>query len=125
LSAHYPPQATTKRRESGHRKTLSRYRFDRRTRTARRAKELAESYCDRLGDDASDPLLSAAIVRAAEPRAVAEHLRARAMQGAPVSADDVVRMERLAKSGVFEAICPQASTRVYWTPVGHRRRAFR
>jgi hypothetical protein len=74
----------------------SRHRLDRRVRPARNVLKLIELYSARLGKDASDPLLQAAIVRAAELRAVAEDLRSQVLRGESVSADDLVRCERLA-----------------------------
>jgi hypothetical protein len=71
-----------------------RHVFDRRTRVGRRAVELAKAFCQTLGVDASDLALAAAIRRAAEVTALAEHLRARALRGEDVSPDDVLRMSR-------------------------------
>jgi hypothetical protein len=67
----------------------------------RRSKQLADIYRQRLGEEvARDALLAAAVIRAAELTAYAESLRQAALRGQPISADDVVRAERLASAAV-------------------------
>jgi hypothetical protein len=73
-----------------------RHAFDRRTRMGRRAVQLVATFSQRLGADADDPVMSAAIRRCAETVALSESLRARALRGEPVSADDVLRITRTA-----------------------------
>jgi hypothetical protein len=76
---------------------LPRHNFDRRTRDGRRVKELVAIYTKRLAEAALDPLVKKNIVRCAELTALAESLRAKALQGENVS-DDLVRVERLAST---------------------------
>jgi hypothetical protein len=70
--------------------------FDRRLRLGRRVSEFERVFISIIGDAAKDnPILRAAIRRAAELKALAESLRSRALRGDDVSADDIVRVERL------------------------------
>ena len=76
-----------------------RHVFDRRTRVGRRAVALANAFRQKLDVDASDPVMAAAITRAAEVTALAEHLRARALRGDPTaSVDDALRLSRTAEA---------------------------
>jgi hypothetical protein len=50
----------------------------------------------RIGPDAYDPVMAAAIARAAETVALSENLRARMLRGEAVSPDDVLRTTRAA-----------------------------
>ena len=70
--------------------------FDKRTLLGRRAVELVSVFRERLGSDATDPVLDAAIRRAAETTALSESLRARMLRGENVSPDDVLRTTRAA-----------------------------
>jgi hypothetical protein len=70
--------------------------FDKRYVLGRRVKELTAHFCERIGPDADDPILSTAIRRAAETVALSESLRARALRGEDVSPDDVLRTTRAA-----------------------------
>jgi hypothetical protein len=70
--------------------------IDKRFALGRRVKQLTAIFRARLGADAADPVLDAAVRRAAEIAALAEHLRARALRGEDVSPDDVLRMTRSA-----------------------------
>jgi hypothetical protein len=85
-------------RPSKRRRRRATVRFDRRSRTGKRATELERLYVGLIGDAAiNDPLIVNAIRRAAEIRAIAESLRARLLRADPaVSPDDLVRCERLA-----------------------------
>jgi hypothetical protein len=78
------------------RKKLPRHTYDRRSRLARRISTLAKTYRARLGEAASDPVIAAAIARAAETVALSEDMRARMLRGEAVSPDDVLRMTRTA-----------------------------
>src|SRR5262245_59168997 len=82
-----------KRRRSKRR--LPRHAFDRRSRVGRRAKVLARLYRERLGPDASDPLLAIQIEKTASLVALSEIVTAKAIAGADIAADDVVRLNRL------------------------------
>jgi hypothetical protein len=85
----------TRRRKRG--KKLPAHAFDRRTRTGRRAVQLAATFSQRLGDDAGDPILQVQVERAARLVAFSEHLSARALRADPaISPDDVVRASRAA-----------------------------
>jgi hypothetical protein len=68
--------------------------FDRRTRTGRRVQELVDIFRAQLGAEADHPLTMTAIRRAAEVTAMSEDMRARALRGDAVSADDALRMSR-------------------------------
>jgi hypothetical protein len=73
--------------------------YDRRFAVGRRIKELTLTFRERLGLDEADhdPLLLAAIERAAQLQALAEQAAARALRADPkVAYDDVVRLSRLA-----------------------------
>jgi hypothetical protein len=74
---------------------LPRHAFDRRSRPGRRAKLLAQLYRERLKADAADPLLAIQIVKTANLVALSEDLTARAISGADIPADDIVRLNRL------------------------------
>src|SRR5437899_1979727 len=78
-------------------KRRARVQIDKRYALGRRVKTLVAIFRARLGPDADDPVLDAAIRRAAETVALSEHLRARMLRGEPnVSADDVLRLSRTA-----------------------------
>jgi hypothetical protein len=71
--------------------------FDKRTMLGRRVVELATTFCARLGEDASDPILLVQVERAARLVAYSEVLSAKALRADPaVSADDVIRASRAA-----------------------------
>jgi hypothetical protein len=91
-------QLTAVRPAKDRRRTRPIAPFDKRTRTGRRASELAKVYAACIGESANDPITETAIRRASELRALSEALRARALRGDEmVSADDIVRVERLAE----------------------------
>jgi len=71
-------------------------RVDHRYQLGRRVKELEEMFCDRIGADAADPVVSVSVRRAAECIALSEDLRARALRGESISPDDVLRSSRTA-----------------------------
>lgn len=77
-------------------KRLPAHVFDRRTRMGRRAVQLAATFCARLGEDASDPILQVQVERAAQLVAYSEVLQARALRGQAISPDDVIRASRAA-----------------------------
>jgi hypothetical protein len=81
------------------RKRQARYRnvtdIDGRTRSGRRARELARQFEAAIGGDLTDNQ-RLAIGRAATLTAIAEDRRMRALAGEPVLLDDLVRVERLA-----------------------------
>jgi hypothetical protein len=71
--------------------------FDGRFVLGRRVHALVEMFSERLGPDADDPIMGAAIRRAAEITALSERLRGRMLRGDPdVSADDALRTTRAA-----------------------------
>ena len=81
------------------RQRQARYRnvtdIDGRTRSGRRARELARQFEAAIGGDLTDNQ-RLAIGRAATLTAIAEDRRMRALAGEPVLLDDLVRVERLA-----------------------------
>jgi hypothetical protein len=77
-------------------KRRARVRIDKRYALGRRVKQLTAIFRDRLGADAEDPVLDAAVRRAAETTALAEDMRARMFRGEHVSPDDVLRTTRTA-----------------------------
>src|SRR6516225_8329771 len=85
------------------RQRQARYRnvtdIDGRTRSGRRARELARQFEAAIGGDVTDNQ-RLAIGRAATLTAVAEDRRMRALAGEPVLLDDLVRVERLAMQAV-------------------------
>jgi hypothetical protein len=83
-------------------KRRARVSIDKRFAVGRRIKELTATFCERLNLDANaDPLLLAAIDRAAQLQALAEQAAARALRADPkVAYDDVVRLSRLADHAV-------------------------
>jgi hypothetical protein len=91
----FPP---SKRSHHGFDKRHRRHRYDRRTRIGRRVRALVMALRGRLHLNGGplDPLLTAQIERCAETIAISEALRARAMRGEPIAADDVVRASRSA-----------------------------
>lgn len=90
-----PPKVRRRRR------SRVRAKPDGRTWVVRRARELAAIYRAKLGDVASDATLAAAITKAAELTAISESMRAGLMRADDsVSADDVVRLQRLADAAV-------------------------
>ena len=103
-----PPQVG--RRNGGRRKPT---RLDHRTRVGRRARELREHYTAVLtgaGREMSIEL-AAAVSRASELCALVEDMRARALRGVDVNADDLVRMQRLADLSVRRLALPTGSTK--------------
>jgi hypothetical protein len=75
--------------------------FDRRTRVGRRTAALADIFRERIGVDAADPILNAAVERAAQLMALSEAAAARALRADPsVTLDDVVRLSRAADQAV-------------------------
>jgi hypothetical protein len=80
----------------------ARARFDGRLAIGRRVKQLVILFRERLnGDAANDPVLAAAVERAAELQALAEHLRGAALRGDPAATPNaVVRITRLADLSV-------------------------
>jgi hypothetical protein len=84
-----------------HRGPKPRQPFDKRTLIGRRAVALAATYRARLGAAAADPVVTAAIDKAAQLTALAEDAAARALRADPkVTLDDVVRLTRLADVSV-------------------------
>lgn len=84
-----------------HRGPKPRQPFDKRTLIGRRAVTLAATYRARLGAAAADPVVTAAIEKAARLTALAESAAARALRADPrVTLDDVVRLTRLADVSV-------------------------
>jgi hypothetical protein len=88
-------------------------RIDNRTRTARRAKALREYYSAVLAAAGRELTieLAAAVSRASELVALVEDMRARALRGVEINADDLVRMQRLADASVRRLNLPSASSK--------------
>jgi len=82
------------KRRRNHRKAKK--PFDGRFVLGRRVHALVEMFSERLSPDADDPIMAAAIRRAAETTALSEDLRARMLRGEDVSPDDVLRTTRAA-----------------------------
>ena len=61
--------------------------------TARRVRDLYAAYLERLGQGPHDPIVEAAALRAAELSTICEGLRARALAGEDVDANDITRLE--------------------------------
>jgi hypothetical protein len=96
-------QAACGRRTSPRRSRSGARRFIgcKRTLIGRRTVALAATFRARLGEAAADPVLLAAIDKAARLVALAESVQARALRADPkISLDDVVRVERLADIAV-------------------------
>jgi hypothetical protein len=76
--------------------------IDKRFAIGRRIKELAATFRERVGPDADqDPVLLAAVEKAARLTALAEDAAARATRADPkITLDDVVRLTRLADHAV-------------------------
>ena len=64
--------------------------------TARRVRDLYAAYLERLGPGPHDPIVEAAALRAAELSTICEGLRARALAGEDVDANDITRLESTA-----------------------------
>lgn len=86
-------------------------RIDSRTRSARRAKALREYFTAALAASGRELSVDfvAGISKTVELIALTEDLRARALRGADISADDLVRMQRLADVSVRRLHLPTAS----------------
>jgi hypothetical protein len=91
-----PPAGRIRQRQARYRKHTD---IDGRTRSGRRARELARQFENALGDSLTDGQ-RLAIARAATLTAIAEDRRTRALAGEPVLLDDLVRVERLAAQAV-------------------------
>jgi hypothetical protein len=92
-----PQPGRIRQRQARYRKHTD---IDGRTRSGRRARELARQFERALGDDLTDGQ-RLAIARAATLTAIAEDRRTRALAGEPaVLLDDLVRVERLAAQAV-------------------------
>src|SRR6516165_5662563 len=90
-----------------------RVRLDRRTRIAQRATRLRAHYfalLEQTGRDVQSVELIAALDRAAELQAIAEHLRADALRGRAVF-DDLVRVERVAASALRALRLPTSANK--------------
>jgi hypothetical protein len=90
-----------------------RVRLDRRTKICQRAVRLRAHYfalLEQAGRDVQSVELIAALDRAAELQAIAEHLRADALRGRAVF-DDLVRIERVAASALRALRLPNAASK--------------
>jgi hypothetical protein len=88
-------------------------RVDNRFRSARRAKALRVHYTEVLaaaGRELSIEL-AAAVTKAAELVALVEDMRARALRGTEINADDLVRMQRLADLSVRRLALPSVASK--------------
>jgi hypothetical protein len=98
---------------------IRRTRIDARTRAGRRARELREYFTAILagaGRDVSAVELASAVSRAAELQAISESMRADAVRGLPISADDLVRIERLSAQATRWLRLPTAAASKNATP---------
>jgi len=75
-------------------------RFDGRSRTARRVKELAAGYIAQLGGGDVDAATLAAVKKAAELVVVAEKLRGRALRGESIDLSEMVKVQGVADRAV-------------------------
>ena len=64
--------------------------------TARRVRDLYSAFLGRLGPGPHDPVVEAAALRAAELATLCEGLRARALAGEEIDANDITRLESTA-----------------------------
>jgi hypothetical protein len=64
--------------------------------TARRVRDLYNAYLERLGPNPHDPITEANAVRWAELTAICETLRAKALVGEDIDANDITRLESTA-----------------------------
>jgi hypothetical protein len=88
-------------------------RIDYRRRVGKRARELSQHFTAALvgsGRELSIEL-AVAIGKAAELVALVEDMRARALRGVEINADDLVRMQRLADASVRRLNLPSAAGR--------------
>jgi len=94
-------------------KRRARVSIDKRYAIGRRYKQLAALYCERVGLDVErDPVLLAAVEKAAQLTALAEAAAARALRADPkVTLDDVVRLTRLADLAVRRLNLPSAASK--------------
>jgi hypothetical protein len=84
-------------------------RLDRRTKLARRSRQLEKAFTAELGGNLSEARL-AAVRRAAELFAIAERVRSRWMAGdLAVSGTDIVRMEGTARRALIDLNLPASS----------------
>jgi hypothetical protein len=65
--------------------------------------------------------LAGAISKAAELGAITEGFRAAALRGAPVSADDLVRLERLSANALRSLRLPAAASKPALDPLSYAR----
>jgi hypothetical protein len=88
-------------------------RIDYRRRVGKRARELSQHFTAAIvaaGRELSIELI-VAIGKAAELVALVEDMRARALRGVDVNADDLVRMQRLADASVRRLNLPSAANK--------------
>lgn len=64
--------------------------------TARRVRDLFRAYLERLGPGPHDPIIEANALRWAELTAICETLRAKALAGQDIDANDITRLESTA-----------------------------
>jgi hypothetical protein len=86
-------------------------RIDYRKRVGRRARELSQHFTAAVSASGRELSieLAVAIGKAAELVALVEDMRARALRGVDVNADDLVRMQRLADMSVRRLALPSAA----------------
>jgi hypothetical protein len=78
------------------RKAMHRHVFDRRTKVGRRVVALMAVFRSKLNGDADDPIVAAAVRRAAEVTVLSEELRAKMLRGERVNTETVLRLTRTA-----------------------------
>lgn len=105
------PAVTTVRSRGNRAKTKLRSRSERRryggrSHQAARVRALAAGFRAQLGDVSSDPIVSAAITRAAELTMLAEMKRAAAIRGEDVDLGDLIRLEGAARRAVADLRLP-------------------
>jgi hypothetical protein len=98
-------------------------RIDCRKRVGKRARELGLHFTAAVSSSGREVTveLAVAIGRAAELVAVVEDMRARALRGVDVNADDLVRLQRLADLSVLRLNLPAAASKPALDPLSYAR----
>ena len=99
-NASTPPRPRRKRGASKARSRTDRARYNGRSREAVRVRTLVAGFRTQLGEAARNPVIAAAVMRAAELAMLAEQLRARAIRGETVDFDALIKLEGAADRAV-------------------------
>jgi hypothetical protein len=92
-------------------RTRHRHAFDRRTKLGRRVLALTAAFRQQLGEHASDTVVAANIVKAARLQALSEDASAKAINGAPIDMDTVIRLARVSDLAVKRLHLDRAETK--------------